>query len=237
MLFFFKDHLTSYLFNIFRVALFLLLTDLLFKKTRCLGGSLKFIQLCVIYTSVRSLWDKTVGQGQGIQHKIWPGIEDFRSWGLKGGEITATSCRTKQSACFQKFLLSLGKWLLRWAQSMDGEIDIYKHFTWLKRVSDLLALFSLSKCAFSKILERILCFAKETHSVPQTLNGVSFFTRSELKTCLGVGGGGLRRGGRKSAVFVFKNETLGSNFEQMAIDLASACAFRGLQCNKTNSAW
>lgn len=59
--------------------------------------------------------------------------------------------------------------------------------------------------------------------MPQTLNGVSFSSRSELKLCLAGGGGGLGRVGReKSAVFVFKNEPPGSNLEQMAIDSGSA---------------
>ncbi|XP_043373287.1 liprin-beta-2 isoform X4 [Dermochelys coriacea] len=49
------------------------------------------------------------------------------------GDVAIAFCKTKLCPLSKKFLLTQEILLLRWAQSMDGEIDIYKHFTWLKR--------------------------------------------------------------------------------------------------------
>ncbi|XP_074985538.1 liprin-beta-2 isoform X8 [Caretta caretta] len=53
--------------------------------------------------------------------------------GAERGDVAIAFCKTKLYPLSKKFLLTQEILLLRWAQSMDGEIDIYKHFTWLKR--------------------------------------------------------------------------------------------------------
>lgn len=43
----------------------------------------------------------------------------------------------------EKGFFNQGAQLLTWVPSMDGDIDVYKHFAWLKRVSEWLLCVGL----------------------------------------------------------------------------------------------
>lgn len=165
------------------------------------GGGAWSLYSCVLYIHLWEafgirLWDR--GKGFCLKYDQALNISEVKGWKGKKSQLHPVE---QSRALASKSLFNPGNVTAEmgpkhgWWDWYLQALHVAKEGKWF---AGLCLLFLNAHLAESQW--EFSAWRKETHSEPQTLNGVSFFMRGELKTCLGVGGGGLGRGEKISCL-------------------------------------